>query len=541
MAKKAIKKNEPKLRYTVNHALTSIYVVMLFTVFPLFLSNRYAAARRDKFWMFLSLTLVIGLAVGIISLANYLSRNKEHYIKLNTYHDPFKLNLTDIALFSFAGVSLISMLTSGDIFHSFMGLSGTESNGRNMGFLMIALLVICYMVISRYYFNHKAVYYIMLGGMAVVSVLAIVNYYYMDPLGMFDGYKDSVSVMENFTSTIGNKNYLSAFVCVALPFSLGMAIATEDKILRIFSYISTGIQFCALIVATSDGGFLGSFASFIVIAIAVCTNTKRLQRFSVGIAVMMLSAKLLLAYDLIMDSKSKGYTSFSEFFVYSNAVYIILALFVALALVLYFLNSKMGVDTLPKAVPIVLISLVGIAVVFIVYMFIKYTAIDTESKLTGLTRFFRFDTYWGTHRGYFWIKSIEIFKGQNLWHMLVGTGPESFYEMFRPYFKEMNKLFNESSTNSAHNVYINYLITQGILGLASYLVFVGSAIVDAFKKSKVNPLSLVCLCVIVTYAAQDIVNIANPVNTPWFIVFIALSRATELKANSVELLESKGF
>lgn len=544
MAKKSTKSSAPKLRFTVCHALTSIYVVLLFSVFPLFLSNYYSAARRDKFWMFLAFTLVIGVAVGIISLVNYFTRNNEHNRKLNTYYDPFTLNLTDIAFFSFAGISLISMLTSGNILHSFIGLTGNVSNGRNMGFLMIALLLICYMVISRYYYNHKSIYYIMFGGMAVVSILAILNYYYIDPLGMFDAYKNSSSydtVVNDFTSTIGNKNYLSALICVALPFSLGMSIATDDKVMRVFAYISTGIQFATLIVATSDGGFLGCITTFIVIAIAVCQDTKKLKRFCIGIAIMMLSAKLLWLFDLIMGGNSKGYSSFSEFFIYNNAVFGILAVFIALAVMLHILDYKLNITTMPKAVLIVLLSLVGVAVAAIIFLFVYYSAIDTETKLTGFKKFFRFDKYWGTHRGYFWINAIEVFKEQNFWHMLVGTGPETFYEMFKPYFSEMSKLFNESSTNSAHNVYINYLVTQGILGLGAYLVFVGSAIVDAFKKSKVNPLSLVCLCVIVAYAVQDTVNIANPVNTPWFIVFIALSRATELKINTAPMLKAKGF
>lgn len=258
--KKNTKTSQPRLRFTVRHALTDIYVILLFTFFPLFLSNFYAAARRDKFWSFMIITGVLGLAVGIISLASLFTKNSEYNRKLNTYCDPFKLSITDIGFFAFTGFALISMLASGRVAHCFMGLSGGASNGRNMGFITIFLLLVAYMMISRFYFSKKIVYYCIFGGITILSFLAIVNYYYMDPLGLFKAYEGSSNydtVINDFTSTIGNKNYLSAIICVSLPFSFGMFIATEDKIMRIVALISTGLQFMGLIVATSDGGFLG--------------------------------------------------------------------------------------------------------------------------------------------------------------------------------------------------------------------------------------------------------------------------------------------
>lgn len=542
--KKNTKTSQPRLRFTVRHALTDIYIVLLFTFFPLFLSNYYAAARRDKFWSFMIITGVLGLAVGIISIVNYFSRNNEYNLKLNTYRDPFKLSITDIGFFAFSAGAVISTLTSGRTSHCFMGLSSGASNGRNMGLVTILLLLTAYMMISRFYFNKKIVYYCIFGGITILSFLAIVNYYYMDPLGLFKAYEGSKNydtVINDFTSTIGNKNYLSAIICVSLPFSFGMFIATEDKIMRIVSLVSTGLQFMGLIVATSDGGFLGCFAAFAVMAVVVSRSRKYLFRYCTGFAVMMLSAKVLWLFDLIMKGNSKGYSSFSKFFISSNLVYVILALFALIALALYFTGKNKESDELPKVIFIALLSLVCLAVLGFAGLIIYYTFIDTETALTGTMRFFRFNLYWGTHRGYFWIRSLEAYKEMNLWQKLFGAGPETFYYIFQPYFSEMTKLFNEGSCNAAHNVYINYLVTHGALGLASYLVFIGSAIARSIRRANHNPLCLVCAFVIVAYAVQDIVNIANPVNVPWFIIFIALSESTLLRANSTLELQENNF
>ena len=559
--KKNTKNSQPRLRFNVRHALTDIYVILMFTFFPLFLSNYYAAARRDKFWSFLIITGVIGISVGIISLVNLFTINSTFSKKLNSYRDPFKVNKTDIGFFAFTGFALVSMLTSSDISHSFIGLTSGVSNGRNMGFLTILMLLTAYMMISRFYFNKKAVYYCIFAGITIVSLLAVVNYYYIDPLGIFDVYKNSSSydtVVNDFTSTIGNKNYLSALICVSLPFSFGMAIATEDKIMRIISYISTGLQFMGLIVATSDGGFLGVFAALAVMAVVVSRNRKHLMRFCLGIAVMMFSSKILWLFDLVLpqiakilqmlnpkfnhfNGNSKGYTSFSKFFISSNYVYIIFIVFAAIAFFLYYTHNRSESEELPKFVFFGVLGLVCIAVLGFIALIVYFTFIDKETKLTGMLRFFRFNIYWGTHRGYFWIRAFKIFKDMPLWQKLIGAGPESFYELFTPYFSELSKLFHESSSNSAHNVYINYLLTHGILGLSAYLLLVGSAICSSIKRAQHNPLSLVCAFVIVAYAVQDFVNIANPVNVPWFIIFIALNESTHLRANSTLELTEHNF
>ncbi len=539
--KKVAKNKEPKLRFTVNHALSNIYVTLLFTFFPLFLSKYYSAARRDKFWSFVVITGIIGIAVGIIALANYLSRNNSYNIKLNTYRDPFKVNVTDIAFAAFVFISLVSAIASGRFAHCFIGLSGKESNGRNMGLLMIVLMFVCYLVISRYFYNRKFVYYAIFIGITIVSVIAIFNYYKIDVLGIFAKYKSNENVYLNFTSTIGNKNYLSALICVALPFSIGMAIASEDIIMRVIAYASTCIQFMGLIVATSDGGFLGCMAAIAVILVISSRCAKKLTRFFLCLTLMMVGAKLIWLCELLTEGGSKGYTSFSQFFVYSPVVFVIMSVSALIFAGLLLGNKRGIVKEIPKAVFFICLSLVGLAVAAFAGLLIYYSCIDTETKLTGMMKFFRFDEKWGTHRGYFWIKSFEAFGDMNFFEKLFGTGPETFFYSFKPYFSEMIKLFNESSTNAAHNVYINYLITHGILGLGAYLTLVVSSIVSTIKRARENSLAFVCAGVIIAFAVQDIVNIANPVNTPWFIVFIALSESTRLRANCRQELVNNKF
>lgn len=536
MAKKNKAVKAPKLTFTVNHALVTLYTILMFTLFPLFLTNYYQSARRDKFWLFVIVTGAVGVSVGIITLCQHFSKTTA---RSSVYKDPFTLNLTDIGILAFLGVNLIStigaVIAAEDPGTAFTSLL-LGSYGRNMGLLTILMMAVGYFCVSRYFYYSKYIIYCMFIGMSVMSFIAIVNYYYIDILGIFEKYS-SVNVIQNFTSTIGNKNYLSAMITVALPFSVGLAVATKDKTMRILAYISTGLQFMGLLVATSDGGFLGCFAAFAIMLVIVSRDMQKLSKFFFCLAVMMASAKLLWLFDLIMKGNNKGYTSFSEIFIFNNYVFILIGLFLGLAILAGITKSEAA----GKATFIGSFALVALGFVAIVVMFIYYSVINTEAPLGSFTRFFRFDASWGTHRGFFWIRSFDVIGDFNLWQVIFGSGPDTYYNVFKPYFGELAKYYGDTSTNAAHNVYINYLVTVGVAGILSYLLFVGSAMVNSVKKAFSNPLALMCVGVIIAYAAQDIVNIANPVNTPWFIMFIALAESTRLKANSTERLEEAGF
>ncbi len=524
------KETAPKLRFTVRHALADIYVILMFTLFPLFLSNQYASARRDKFWSFLIITCIAGLSVGILSIVDYFTKDNTYSKKLNTYRDPFKLNLTDIAFLAFVGVSLISTLTSGRIQHCLMGLS-VGSSGRNMGLITILMLFICYLVISRFFYFKKYVFYAIFLGVTIVTLLAILNYYYIDPIGLFKGY--DAKTVENFSTTLGNKNYLSAFICVALPFSVGVSMTTKDKIMLIVSNISIAIQFMGLLVATSDGGFLGITVMILVLAVAVARKPQLLSKFFISVSLMLAGAVLLRLFDLIMGEKSKGYSSFSSLFMSLPVSLTLLLVFLVLGMLFAFIAKKRNNEYFPKYITYIVLGAVLLGILGFFALVIYFSLIDTATPLSGPLRFLRFNENWGTHRGYYWIKSLEIWLYDfNIWQKLFGTGPDTFYFAFEPYFSELVNRFNEGSTNAAHNVYLNYLITQGAFGLLSYLALIGSSIYMSLKQLKTNPLALVALLVVVTYATQDIVNIANPINTPLFFVFIALGISTLLKANS---------
>ena len=60
-------------KYTVANSLTNYYLAIMFSFFPLFLSEAYAHARMDKYWFYLIATTVLVVSVGLCML---LSRSE---------------------------------------------------------------------------------------------------------------------------------------------------------------------------------------------------------------------------------------------------------------------------------------------------------------------------------------------------------------------------------------------------------------------------------------------------------------------------------
>ena len=63
---KTDKADKEKSKYTVSNSLVSYYLAIMFSFFPLFLTEQYSHARTDKFWFYVVLTVVLA---GVVTPA----------------------------------------------------------------------------------------------------------------------------------------------------------------------------------------------------------------------------------------------------------------------------------------------------------------------------------------------------------------------------------------------------------------------------------------------------------------------------------------
>ena len=515
---------KPKTTYNMRNSLVNYYLLLMFSVFEMYLTYQYANARKDKFHAFIVLTTALLISVVVVSLEYFLESKAHKNNKISEEKSVFSLSVTDYAFCIFIIFSCITTLISDYRYDSFMG-----SAGRDNGTFIHLLYFLMYFVVSRFYIYKDYVLCAFMAFGCIISGLAILNFFYIDPLGIYQGYGEKV--IEDFSTTIGNKNLVSSYMCVFLSTALALFICTKTEVLRTTALIGTIFGYLGLLVADSSSGYFGLIATLFALLLYSVKEKELLKNFFLSVTVMFSSGLLLRFLSAFM--KNKGIADIGRYLVNSNLVFILIGVLSVITLCLYYVKSKKENTIWPgKLLTYAVISLGAVALATFVVLMYKYTVLDKSSDIGELASILRFDDRWGTHRGFFWIKGMDEFFQFDFIHKLFGSGCDTFYYVFEPYFKELHLRFGNTDTNCAHNEYINYLVTQGILGLISYLAIIITVIIRALKASKHSNLAIVFVIPVIAYSVQAVVNITQPITTPFLFIFIALSEAVCRNAES---------
>ncbi len=514
--KKAEKRAKSQPKYQVKNALVNYYLVLIFTVFPLFFTQQYSNIRHDKLNLFLVLSCSLIIAEAFILIFTVSNQRKEVGLPCEKWYR--RLNFTDCAFGALVLVYLLSTLISDYPADSFSGIQG-----RNNGLFLLIVYFLIYIIISRFFKFKKYVFVLFAAACIAVYILCILNFFGIDPLEMYVGYGDKI--IDNFTSTIGNKNIMSCFCCLSVPLFVIMYINKSSFFSGNLYLSASGIGFAAMLCADSESGFLGLIPTMAIILLYSVRGIYRLRRFLLTVACMLFWTKLLWIFLLFSDGLKRDLGAIQRLLIYDYKTLIALVFVSSAAAFLYCLSRKNAEIRPPKWVFYILLGVYGALIIAAVSMFVYYTFVDTETELGSELKYFRFNEKWGTHRGFMWIKSWDIFVSSGLKNILLGCGPDTFYTAFMPYFAELGERFGDASTNCAHNEFLNYLITTGVFGLAAYLAVFGSAIVKAFRNAEKNALAFMLILPVTCYLIQSTVNLATPITTPFLFIFLALSQA----------------
>lgn len=537
-------------RYTLTNVICNYYLLVMFTVFPLFVTitftesfpfisfaHGFSSIRHQKYYFFLVITAMAVIAEVMLLLTRSSKDAKKPDPSARTLLN--MMSFTDWAVIAFVLTCAVSTVFSEYIDMAVTGEMSfvNSTHGRNNGLILMLFYAAAYFFITRCFKFKEYVFIAMAVVSGVVYLLAVLNGFYLDPLGILENFRVSSDsgdqrIYNEFMTTIGNKNMFSSYICVTLPVIVSMFVFTE-KLWRKAVYLTALVLgSMASVICDSDSVVLGIGAFVLVFITVYSRNPQRLRRFMLALTVMLSSVKLLWLISLPSGEHYKELSAIPYKLMLSgrtNFAIIALALITA---ALYFVTLKTKISCFPPAVPIALGSLFGLAVLAGIGTIIYFTCIDTTTDLGEKERLLRYSDAWGTHRGFMWNKSLEAYKGFNVFHKLFGTGPDTLFYSFAPYFSELSERFGDGTTDAAHNEYINYLLNIGIFGLLSYLTMVGSALASAFRAAKKNPVALVFASAVVAYLAQATVNIALPIATPLFIIFVSLCEAAKRTSNT---------
>lgn len=487
-----------------------VFVISMFTLFPVFMTDKLFNVRMDRLYYFIVSTLILLFFI----IATYICEiDKDRWPK-----KIYKFTVTDYAMVAFLLICALSAA-----FSEYGMEAVTGSGGRNSGLLLMAVYVLCYFLLSRYYKCKTYVFDIFIITSCLISIVAVLNEFYVDPLGVFTYIKEEQQ--DTFITTIGNKNLYSAFLCVCIPVIVVLLVRAKGAALTAFYSIACGISFMGMLVADSDSGYFGLAVLMLMLLIYACGTADRMYKYFLALFSMAFSCKVLRFISFVFEDKMKALDTIPNTLIFNNKVYIVIAAIAVVTAGFFFLSKKFGETHSPKWVRAIVIIFVVLCMLAVLVPFIYFSFIDTTTDLGSLEKYLRLNDKWGTHRGYAWIRSITLFKSNGVKNMLIGCGPDTFGQIMKEHYRADMIKRHGSVFDSAHNEYLNYLVTVGILGLAAYVTALASVIVRGAKRCKDSLPLLVIVFAIVTYCAQAVFNLATPITTPYLFVFLGMGES----------------
>lgn len=429
----------------------------------------------------------------------------------------FRPTLADISMLFFVLTAFVSCLLSDDVSSAFTG-----DEGRRSGLVFILCVGAIHVIVARSPKAGKYVVRALLISGALCALLGILNFFKIDPLGFYNSRLKEAD-HRKFIATIGNIDFFTAFLCLYLPAAAAHFVASDSPFRFVdipFVIIGAG----ALIAARTDGAMLAVFGSVFFALYFGMGGKRQLTGCFAALAAMFLGFAAMGI--LMLSVPESGYLSVKGSVMRYAAEYPFLMVVLASVMVLaaVIVNLFVRVKEKPRNIAfrkkLVLFTGIVLAAVILI-LFFYFSVIDTESELSGPMNFLRFQDTWGTHRGGVWTRCLKLYSESDLRVKLVGFGPDLLKKPLADAYGKEIAAYSNLSFDNAHNELIQYLLTQGALGLISYLAFVGFGMYNLFVRMKHCPCAAAAFAAAATYLVHSVVTVNQPITTP--LLFLLLS------------------
>ncbi len=436
----------------ISSKLRILYFCALFGLLPLFFTNYYYNITISKAIFFMITTALTFLGQLIL-----------------VHKFPYKNIPGMLPLSIFLGAALISTLCSSYPLSAFTG-----NQGRYMGFLMILFLAVSFYLFASSENSFETCYPALYISGSIVALFAILQFISLDPLRLSEHVPKLY--IGTFLSTIGQINVLSGYLAMFTAFCLTIWCIKGSWYLL----LSVGLGFTGLFVTNSDTGFVSTFIVVLLLPIFLKNKVSFLRYFG----------------SLILFCGCIGIAFVLEFFgivpyegvssLLSTPLYCILGILVFACfavLIDTFLKTEKQFDFLKR-----------------IYKWSLFLFVVLALLLMIANGMFPLADKWGSFRGYIWKKLVYVYSYLSPLDKLIGYGPDTLEPLLKTgYMTEIIKMTGKSY-NNAHNDFLQYLLTTGIIGAASWLIFWINIIRNSIKS--MSDCLLPWFAVIIAYLIQ---------------------------------------
>lgn len=516
----------------------SVFLLILVTVFPLVYHDSYFDILETKYMWYYRTVLAMLAVLLVLAIVMLMIDQMDHkgvhttcfFAKLLPRNWRTTFGVADVAIIVFWLVAVISTLQSEYIYEAFWG-----NEGRYSGLFLLTLYVVAYFVISRFWRVKGWILEAFLVSGLIVCGIGITDYFQLDILHFRSGIRALQPQQSTiFTSTMGNINTYTAYVALVMGVATALFATAKKSGRVIWYYVCMVVAFFAIIMGCSDNAYLAIGVLFIFLPLVLFRSRMGIRRYLFIVATFSTVIQCIDVVNQVYSEMVIGLDSLFQVLVnFSGLIYVVVALWLVYITVYMIWRKNQGmteeIDTLPVRI--------WSGVLLLVVLMVCFALFDANigggaDKYGALSNYLVFNDGWGTNRGYIWRKSVEIFRDFPMLHKLFGYGPDTFGILTTSNFRMEMVNATGQVFDSAHNEYLQYLVTIGGLGMVSYVVFLFSACLKMYKSLSQNPYILGCLFAVLCYAAQALVNLNLPIAAPimWLLLSIGMAACKKGKS-----------
>ena len=484
-----------------------IYLIFMTSLFSLYMHNKYFDITGSRGKIFSNVTIIyMVLAVVAFVLEIFMMEYYQPELSAkDLFYSGTKWYLTPELWAGLFGVAnLFAWFMSPDKKGSWDG-----STGRFMGLSFMLVLVISFVLVARETPIQWPVLISLFGTSVLCFITAILQHFGNDPFHFKERMKESQREM--FISFFGNINTYGSYICVVLPIFVALFIFSKKMWVRWIAGVGLFFAGMGIIPAKSDNVYLGVGVAYIVI-LYIAIYYKQLTEFVFSVLILGFGLLVMAYANDILSGSQKHINGIAQIVENPKIMTLFVGLIIVVAGLLMFfrgVNYEMYKKIQSKQL---LYIITGVGLVLAVAVVILGVRSGNE--------IFVFNDKWGTYRGYIWRRSWDVFKDGTAAQKIFGHGNETIAYNMKQYHDEMVSITKKTYDN-AHCEFLQYIVTTGLFGAITYYAMAATSFAYIIKRMKGDGIAIACLVGSIGYLMQGLVNLNQPITTPYFFVLLA--------------------
>lgn len=393
------------------------------------------------------------------------------------------------------------------------------SEGRYCGLVFLVCCICAFFVIAFGAMSGVSVRLISVFAAAAVAFLGVLNALGIDPFGFYTRMLRGQVFL--FLSTIGNIDFFGCYLATMLPVAAGMSVFSERLLHRLSGLACSVLILLGITVSRSDSALAALQIAFLTLTVLSGNSFARMS------AVLMLwgfsFASIPLLQPLLLNGSFKiSYTGLYLALCSDRIAWRLAAILFSGSLFCLWMHRRSFPSPGRKRIGFVsLAALLLILLALLGYIF-YFTVIAPDFLLGEFSSFLRFDDQWGTRRGFVYRRSFRALADYELLDCLFGKGLEMTNRILKPYF-DQPEMLRYGTFNDAHCQPLQFLLTTGILGAVSLIIFHLSLLRICLRYSRNDDVMCGYVAALCAYVPVALINVTQPILIVVYLSVAALA------------------